>query len=273
VWYAGSSQSLRAQIEKCFTHSFGPGNLPTVTKKGPRRLIGLVSPHAGYIFSGPVAAHGYLCAARNGRPDSVIVLGPNHTGLGSGISIMSQGKWRTPFGDMEVDEELASAIQAESRLTDIDENAHRFEHSIEVQLPFLQYVYDSRLRFVPICMMLQDLQSSLDVGMAVARASGGKNVLVVASTDLTHYEPQKVAEANDRIAVDAMLKLDEVQLQKSVEERGISMCGFGPVSAAIVAAKSLGAAKAQLLCYCTSGDISQDYSQVVGYCSLVMSRQ
>lgn len=272
AFYASSAKSLKTQIEECFLHKFGPQQLPKVDEKGPRRIIALVNPHAGYMYSGPVAAHGYYSLSQDGRPDLIVILGPNHSGFGSGVSIMAEGVWRMPFGDVEVDSEFARGIQRASGFTDVDDAAHRYEHSVEVQLPFLQYLYGNTFKFVPVCMMMQDLEVSRDVGKAIAEAASGRNVLIIASTDMTHYEPQNRAESKDRHAIDAILKLDEGQLQSVVESRNISMCGYGPTSVAIVAAKSLGATKAQLLCYKTSGDITNDRSQVVGYASLSITK-
>lgn len=271
-FYAGSADGLRQQIEECFLHRLGTGKLPQPVETPLRSLVALVSPHAGYMYSGPVAAHGFYFASTCGQPDSVVILGPNHTGIGSGISVVTRGAWRTPLGDMDVDPELARSIQASSQLIDIDESAHRYEHSIEVQLPFLQYVYGPRLRFVPICMMLQDLTSSRDVGEAVAKAIKGRNVLIIASTDMTHYEAQRTAEKNDQLVIDTILRLDEAALQRTVETHGISMCGYGPVSAAIVASKALGASHGERLAYQTSGDVTGDRTQVVGYCSIALTR-
>jgi len=266
-FYAASERSLRKQIEECFMHDFGPRKLPKVGEKGSRRMTSLVCPHAGYMFSGPVAAKGYYHAAEDGRPDSIVVVGPNHTGYGSGVSIMTNGVWRTPLGDVRIDSELAKEVQGFSDFIDVDERGHLYEHSIEVQLPFLQYVYGS-FQFVPICMMMQDLEVSRDVGEAVAKAAAGKNVLVIASTDFSHYEPQNTAEAKDGLALDAIIRLDEAALQSVVEDHNISMCGYGPVSVAIVASKKLGAEKAVLLQYKTSGDVTGDKTQVVGYASV-----
>ena len=271
-FYSNSEAILKRDIEKCFLSSLGPGSIPHLANRPLSNLVVLVSPHAGYMFSGPVAAHGFALAAISGTPDSVIILGPNHTGLGSGISIVTGGTWRTPLGDAQVDTDLAGSIQSSSRLIDIDDKAHLYEHSIEVQLPFLQYVYGPNLRFVPVCMMLQDLVSSRDIGEAIAKSCSGKNVLIVASTDLSHYQPQKTAEELDKKAIDAILRLDEIGLQNSVEAYGLSMCGYGPVSAAIIASKELGAAKSKCLSYHTSGDITGDRSSVVGYCSIAITR-
>ena len=268
-FYASSEKALRKQIEECFRHTFGSRALPNVREQGPRRVIALVSPHAGYMYSGPVAARGYAYVADDGRPDTIVIICPNHTGYGTGVSIMLDGVWRTPLGDISINAELAKDIQRFSEFIDVDAGAHLYEHSIEVQLPFLQYVYNS-FQFVPICMRMQDVEVSQDVGAAIARASAGKNVLIIASTDLSHYESQRIVVKKDRLALDAISRLDEEKLQSVVEAHGISMCGYGPVSAAIVASKTLGAEKAVLLQYKTSGDMTGDKRQVVGYASAVM---
>jgi AmmeMemoRadiSam system protein B len=272
AFYAGSLQSLKAQVEACFKHELGPGVLPKVAENKLRHMVGLVSPHAGYMYSGPVAAHGYYRLAEDGKPNVVILLGPNHTGSGSGLAIMSEGAWRTPLGDVEIDSETADSILHASNIIDVDDSAHAFEHSIEVQLPFIQFLYGSAFKFVPICFLMQDLQSSRDVGAAVAKALANKNAVVIASTDMTHYEPQKTAEKKDKAAIEALLRLDEEGLYSTVETCNLSMCGYGPTIAAVTAAKALGAKKAELLCYKTSGDIVGDYSAVVGYASLAFTK-
>jgi len=272
TFYAGSQQSLRAQIEECFMHELGPGALPKVAGKKLQSIVGLVSPHAGYMYSGPVAAHGYNRLAEDGKPDVVVLFGPNHTGSGSALAVMKEGFWRTPLGDVEIDTATADLILRASNIIDVDDSAHAFEHSIEVQLPFLQFLYGSAFKFVPVCFLMQDLQSSREVGSAVAKALEGKNAVVIASTDMTHYEPQRAAEKKDKAAIEAVVKLDEEGLYSTIEAYRISMCGYGPTIAAITAAKALGAKKAELLCYKTSGDVVGDYSAVVGYASLVFTR-
>jgi len=271
-FYEGSQQSLREQIEGCFKHELGPGALPKVVNKSLQSTVGLVSPHAGYMFSGPVAAHGYKRLAEDGKPDVVVLLGPNHSGSGSALAMMKEGVWRTPLGDVEIDSSTASAILGASNIIDADDSAHAFEHSIEVQLPFLQFLYGASFKFVPICFLMQDLRSSREVGLSVAKALEGKNAVVIASTDMTHYEPQKMAEEKDKATIDAVLKLDEERLYSTVETQNMSMCGYGPTIAAITAAKALGAKKAELLRYKTSGDIVGDYSAVVGYASMIFTR-
>lgn len=271
-WYAGTPNRLRNQIEELFTHRLGPGSLPQTVKEGPRNIVGLVVPHAGYMASGPVAAHAYHHLAKDGKPDVIVIFGPNHTGRGSALSIMNEGAWRTPLGDVEIDTETANQILQASRIVDVDDRAHAYEHSIELQLPFLQYLYGSEFKFVPVCFMMQDLESSREVGKAVAAALKGKNGLVIASSDMTHYEPQERAEKKDKMAIDAALNMDETQYYNTVEAYGISTCGYGPTIAAITAAKELGAKKAQLLCYKTSGDVLGDRSAVVGYAAIAFTK-
>lgn len=269
-WYAGTSESLKKQVEGCFTSKLGPGSLPTIGARESRTILALVSPHAGLMYSGAVAAHGYFELAQDPRPQSFVILGPNHRGLGSAVAISVEGVWRTPFGDAKIDSELAKAILENSSIIDVDDLAHKYEHSIEIQLPFLQYLYGPSVRFVPICMALQDLKTSREVGEAISSAIRGRDVVVIASTDLSHYEPQQVAEEKDRAAIQAVLDLSEEKLQRVVYERDVTMCGYGPVSAALVAAKHLGAKSAKLLKYATSGDVIGDYSSVVGYSSIAI---
>jgi AmmeMemoRadiSam system protein B len=269
-FYESTRKQLIEQIEWCYTHRVGPGRLPQL-QRGERRIIGLVSPHAGYMYSGPVAAHGFSALAQDGKPDRIIILGPNHHGIGSGVSLMSSGKWITPLGEVEVDRELAKEILKNSEIIDDDEEAHRLEHSIEVQLPFLQHLL-GEFRFVPICMMFQDVKTSLEVGEAVALACQGKDVLLIASTDFTHYEPQERAIKKDRTAIEKILALDPRGLVETVEREGISMCGYGPVAAMLEACKKLGAKTAKLLKHATSGDTSGFTAEVVGYASIAICR-
>lgn len=272
AFYEGDSQGLRSQIEGCFTSPLGPKTVPDVSSKSLKKTVGLISPHAGYMYSGPVAAHGYYQLALDGKPEIVVIFGPNHTGVGSGLAIMKEGAWRTPLGDVQIDAATADRITKESHIIDVDDVAHMREHSIEVQLPWLQYLYGSDFKFVPICFMMQDFESSREVGMAVAEALKGKNALVIASTDMTHYEPQKSAERKDKAIIEAATRLDEKQLYSEVERLQVTMCGYGPVVSAITAAKEMSAKNGELLCYRTSGDVIGDYSAVVGYASIRFTR-
>jgi hypothetical protein len=264
-FYSGTKAALTSEVESCFTHRLGPGKIPKLAQIGERKLVALVCPHAGYMYSGPTAARSYFELASDGKPSTIVIIGPNHTGEGSGVSMMPEGVWETPLGQVEVDEETATEISKGSDIIDLDDRAHLYEHSIEVQLPFLQYVLQTRFKFVPICMMMQDLETSAEVGKAVGQALKGKDAIVIASSDMTHYESADSAKRKDRLAIDAILALDDAKLQETVESHRISMCGHGAVASAIAASKILNAKTARLLGYSTSGDITEDNSAVVGY--------
>jgi AmmeMemoRadiSam system protein B len=268
MFYAGSAASLKKELEDCFKHRLGPGKLPTGESISQNRIVTLVSPHAGYMYSGPVAATGYYELARYKKPDNIVIIGPNHTGMGSAVSLMNQGKWSTPLGEIPIDLELADSIIENSTIVDMEEEAHIYEHSIEVQLPFLQYLYKNNFSFVPICMMMQDLETSREIGEAICKASNGVSTLIIASTDMTHYEPHNVATEKDMNAIHAIENLDEIKLDNVVQSNSISMCGIGPVISSIVYSKKVGATRAKLLSYKTSGDVSGDLSSVVGYAAI-----
>jgi len=272
AFYEGNAEALKLQIENCFLHEFGPRKLPSVNVDGSRRIVGLVCPHAGYMFSGAVAANAYYALASDGKPDTVVILGPNHTGYGSGLAVAAEGFWRTPLGDVEVDGETASEIVQEARIVDVDELAHRFEHSVEVQLPFLQYLYGSTFKFVPMCFQMQDLDSAVEVGKALATVLAGKSAVVIASSDMTHYEPQRNAVAKDMAVLKAVEAMDEKRFYSVIEKQNVTACGYGPIAASIVATKALGAKEANVLCYKTSGDVSGDYSRVVGYAAVCFKK-
>jgi AmmeMemoRadiSam system protein B len=267
-FYASDEESLINQINRCFLHEIGPRKLPKVSKDSSCDLIGLVCPHAGYMFSGPIAAHSYYALASNCKPETVIILGPNHTGYGSAISIMTEGFWQTPLGNVEIDSKIANVIANKSQIIDVDELAHQFEHSIEVQLPFLQYLYGSDFKFVPICFQLQDLTTILEIGKILTKLLVSDKVIIIASSDMTHYQPQKIVVEQDLEALKAVEKLDEKRFYHILESRGISACGYGPIATLIAVTNELKGKEAKLLCYKTSGDISGDYSSVVGYAAM-----
>ena len=185
---------------------------------------------------------------------------------------MNGTQWATPLGEVPVNDSIASAIIKASSLIDVDEAAHRIEHSIEVQLPFLQFIFPRRFQFVPICMMLQDLKTSLEVGQAVAKASTTSGAMLIASSDWTHYEPQESARKKDMKAIQAALSMDEEKFQDIIEEYGVSACGYGPVTSVIHASKILGAKQAKLLSYQTSGDTSGEKRAVVGYAAIAFTK-
>lgn len=265
LFYEGTPESLKKRLEWCFKHKLGPGKLPKVNPQGSRRIVGLIVPHAGYMYSGPVAANAYYALALDGVPEIFIILGPNHQGVGSLIATCESEVWQTPLGDVLVDTRLAKEIVKESGIVDIDDEAHKYEHSIEVQLPFLQYIYESNFKIVPIAMMLQDMESSRILGNALAKVLKESNAVIIASSDFTHYEPHDVAKSKDMKAIEKILRLDPEGLFDVVRRNNITMCGVGPVATMLTAAKLLGASVTQLLRYATSGDITGDKAQVVGY--------
>jgi len=202
----------------------------------------------------------------------MIILGPNHTGYGSGVSTMTEGQWATPLGEVPLDTSLASSITKFSSLIDVEEEAHKREHSIEVQLPFLQFIYPRRFKFVPICMMLQDLETSMEIGDAIAKASPETGAMLIASSDWTHYEPYESAKKKDLEAIEAVLEMDEKKFQDVIEDKNVSACGYGPVTAVLHASKILGAKHAKLLSYQTSGDTTGDKRSVVGYAAVAFTK-
>jgi len=280
-FYPGNKDGLQQQITDCFMDKRGCGILPKIDN-GEKDIIGMVVPHAGYIYSGAIASFTYHYLAVHGFADSFIILGPNHTGAGSGVSIMTNGSWETPLGDVPINFELAQKIH--TGIIDCDEMAHRNEHSIEVQLPFLQYVAkEKKFDFVPVCMMMQDVKTATDVGMILAEAinKSEKKIVIIASSDFSHagfnymsMPPEGMsvdmyANNQDKYAIEKILALDPKGLVETVHDKNITMCGYGPVASMLVAAKKLGATTAKLLKYGTSYEVHPNTS-CVGYGALVV---
>jgi len=256
TFYPGTARALRGQVEDLLV-------------SGPReRAVAVVAPHAGYMYSGRVAGEVYGALE---RAEVYVILGPNHTGLGAGAAIVTEGAWATPLGELPIETGLARAILQASDVLEEDDQAHLKEHAIEVQLPFLQ-LQELAPTFVPICLLSHEYAACQDVGHAVAEAvaASPKRVTLVASTDLNHYEPQTVADRKDRLAIEQVLALDGVGLHRTVRQHRISMCGFHPTTAVLLAAKALGATATRLVRYMTSGDVNHDYSRVVGYAGLII---
>lgn len=262
-FYEGDERALRKQIDACYLGPLGPGRLPEL-KAGPRRVLGGVAPHAGYMFSGQVAAHLYSRLASDGFPKSFVIIGPNHTGRGSGMAI-AVDDFQTPLGVAKVDQELAKALRKD--LVDVDPEAHYFEHSIEVQLPFLQHISPD-FKFVPLCMGFQDYEASRSVGEIVRDAVKDRDAVVIASTDMSHYVTAGTAKSRDGKALKMVEAMDPEGLYETVRDENISMCGYGPVMATMVAC---GAGKARVLKYATSGDV-RPMRDVVGYVSVVIEK-
>lgn len=278
TFYSGDSDLLTKDIERCFLNNYGPKRIPIIHRQQERKgnVVGLVAPHAGYTYSGPVAAHAYNRLADDGLPETVVILGPNHHGLGEAAAVASSTNWLTPLGTVHIDTEVADAILSSSKFAQEDDEAHHKEHSIEVQIPFLQYIGGHRIKVVPISIAHLTLNDAIalanDVGTAIASALAGKNALIIASTDFSHYVTQDAAESNDTMAIDKILAMDAEGLLQVVDANSISMCGSTATATAIVACLALGATKAKKLAYFTSGDIAGDHKQVVGYCAMSMEK-
>lgn len=265
-YYAMGTDELRTQIENAFKSELGAGLPDTKAKKGPQ-ILAAVSPHAGIPYSGPAASHLFKIIAESKQAKTYVILGPSHTGMGSPLSTMASGAWATPLGQVPIDGELANKIISETTLVQDDEMGHFNEHSIEVQLPFLQYV-QKEFKFVPICMLDQGQDLAIELGGALAKACG-PDVTVIASSDFTHHEPQAVAKQKDMDAIASIEKLDVQGFYDSLHRNMTTACGYGPIAAAMTFAKEMGAKKGTLLKYSTSGDVLGDMASVVGYASIL----
>jgi AmmeMemoRadiSam system protein B len=263
-FYPANAQRLRADVE---TYTTTPAS--ALSQPGAKiRAFGCVVPHAGYIYSGHIAGAVYR---RLELPRRYVILCPNHTGMGEPLAVMSDGAWHTPLGDVVIDEELAGRLKAILPLLSEDQAAHRYEHALEVQLPFLQ-VLAPRFTFVPITVGTSnfDLLSALGTVIGSVAAEAGEPVLVIASSDMNHYESDSVTRVKDRRAIDQLLALDPRGLYDIVHKANISMCGCGPAVVMLSAARKLGATQAELIRYATSGDVSGDREMVVGYAGVAV---
>ena len=259
-FYPGTKNSLLREVE-------------SMIDSGVKRedAIGVVSPHAGYIYSGPVA--GSILSAISPKR-SYIIMGPNHTGDGAAFGLDTSDSWMTPLGEVKIDRTLADAIKKNCKYVEDDSLSHAREHSIEVQLPFLQ-VLQKDFEFVPIVVSYADLKVYREIGKALASSVRDLkmegDVTIIASSDMTHYESQESAKTKDSVAIEAICELDEKKLVEKVAELDITMCGYAPAAIMIVAAKELGAKRGRLVRYQTSGDASGDYSAVVGYAGIIIN--
>lgn len=260
-FYEGTPERLRAQVSECFAANEAP--------KAKQKFIGAVVPHAGLMYSGHVAAAFYALAE---LPKRFIILCPNHTGFGHFAAINREGSWRTPLGDAKIDTPLADSLMSRAHALADDWRAHAREHSLEVQLPFLQQLLGNDFTFVPICLGARRYDVCESVGKAIAEVvRTDASIGILASSDLNHYEDQKETLRKDQIAIDAVLARDPQKLWRDVDEYDVSMCGFIPTTAMLIAANELGATRAELIKHATSGDVNGDYAHVVGYASVLLS--
>jgi len=228
-------------------------------------------PHAGYIYSGQVAAK---TVSRVIIKDKIILIGPNHTGNGVPFSVQTEGIWQTPLGEIKIDTDLAEGLLARSKYLKKDSDAHIYEHSLEVELPFLQY-FNKNFQIVPLCILSDDTLVLKEIGESIAATVKElhleSQVLVVASSDMTHYEPEAMANKKDKEAIAAILNLDAEKLTEKVQGLNITMCGYAPVLVMLAYVKALGAKKGELVSYQTSGDVTGDKESVVGYAGITIS--
>lgn len=257
-FYCGTSSGLRRQVASY---------VEDVSDKVDAKAI--VAPHAGFVCSGPVAGKVY---SRIRNYDTYVIVGPNHSGIGPPVAVSGQRSWNMPMGDVPIDSDLVRSLIARSSIASQDDNAHRLEHSLEVQLPFIQF-FNAEFAILPICVGLRSCQEAVQLGEELGDviASSGKRVLVVASTDMSHYIPHDLAVKKDKLAIDKVLELDASGLCDVVRRNSISMCGVMPATTAVAAANRLGARSAALISYMTSGETCGDKAQVVGYAGIVIA--
>ena len=269
AFYPDNPEVLVKTIEDCFLDDFGVGELPSIGEfEGEDYPLNIMVPHAGYQYSGAIASHGYCRLVQNGFPEVFIILSPNHTGYGREISVFNEGEWITPLGSVQIDDEFAEAIISHSDIASADFTAHRYEHSIEVQLPFLQYFSDN-FKIVPITMGSQSFTATNDLAKAIFEAANdlNKSYCVIASTDLSHFNNQEKANTVDGFVLEDIEEMNEFKLFEEVIQYNITMCGYGPVMTTIALSKMSNKSNCEILAYKTSGDVTGDLSSVVGYAS------
>jgi len=273
-FYPAEKARLIEAIESAYLHRLGPGRLPSQEVVEPTpELKACVCPHAGYVYSGPVAAHSFLDISRLRSPELVVIVGPNHYGLGSGVATYAEGEWETPLGNVRVDRDASLRIIQLTGFTEVDPEAHRKEHSIEVQLPFLQRLYGGSFSFLPISLAFQDKATARDLGKALAEllkeaAEVDASAILIASSDLTHYEPAAQAKEKDTALLKHVERLDLDAFYTTLERRNMTACGYGAVATVMEACRLLGYEKGRVNAYATSGDVTGENEAVVGYTSV-----
>ncbi len=265
-FYPGKEGELVDKIESCYTGPHGPGEIPTGSREPFPGPVGLIVPHAGYPYSGPVAAHGYRWMGKLGRPEAVVIVGTNHSGLGPEASLLAEGGWSTPLGTVEVDVELGGRILDASERLQENRSAFLREHSIEVQLPFLQGLWGSDFSIVPICLKDQGREVAADLAAALAETVSPETLLI-ASTDFSHYEAQEVAEEKDARAIGSIMNREIDELYERVRDHHISICGYGAIAVLLDFALREDLHPTQLK-YATSGEVAGYGREVVGYSAI-----
>jgi len=264
MFYPSEKNELETSIDGCFLHKYGPGKKPPSDTK--EQIYGIICPHAGYMYSGPVAANSYYLISSH-LPELVIILGPNHWGIGCNVAAMKEGIWQTPLGQVEVDSEAVKELAKICDIVELDSFSHTKDHSLEVQVPMLQKIYP-RFKILPIILIDQSYRMAMQLGSAIAKIAKSKKTMIVGSSDFTHYEPNDFAHKQDESLIEPILKLDLKKFYDVLEQKRVSACGYGAMATTMEACKELGATKGKLLRYATSGDVAGEKSSVVGYASI-----
>ena len=266
TFYPDDEKELKSLIRDCFMHSIGPGKIPPTDSE--QKIYGVICPHAGFVYSGPVACHSFYSISSS-TSEMAIVTGPNHYGIGQNIASMIDTSWKTPLGLMEVDSESALELRDGLDILELDSFSHSKEHSIEVQIPMLQETFSHEMKILPVSLINQEQKTAVKVGSAIAKIAQKKDALLIGSSDFTHYEENEFAHRQDLALIDPILNLDVDEFYKILYERRVTACGFGAIASTMTACKELGATEGKLLKYATSGDVSGDKSSVVGYASII----
>ena len=266
TFYPENEKKLKNLIHECFMHPIGPGK--TSPTDSNEKIYGVICPHAGFVYSGPVACHSFYSLSASSSKLAIIV-GPNHYGIGQNVASMVDASWKTPLGLMEVDSDSVLELREHLDILETDSFSHSKEHSIEVQIPMLQEVFSDEMKILPISLINQEQKTATLVGSAIAKIAQKKDALLIGSSDFTHYEENGFAHRQDLALIDPILKLDVDEFYKILYERKVTACGFGAIASIMTACKELGATQGKLLKYATSGDVSGDKSSVVGYASII----
>lgn len=268
MFYPKETEKLKSLVHDCFLHDYGPGKIPPTDST--KKIYGVICPHAGYVYSGPVACNSFY--AISSKPiELFIIVGPNHWGIGCNIASMKDCNWETPLGNVEVDSDAAKELANISELIELDFFSHTKEHSLEVQVPILQEVFSNKFKILPIAMIDQSESTAVELGRCISRIIKKNNAMIIGSSDFTHYEENDFAHKQDMALIEPILNLDVKTFYQVLNEKKITACGYGAIATTMVACKELGATKGELLKYATSGDISGDKSSVVGYGSIIFS--
>lgn len=267
MFYPDEKNKLIKLIDECFLHTYGPGNKPPSDFE--EKIFGVICPHAGFVYSGPIACNS-IFSISGMSPELFIIVGPNHWGIGRSVATMKECEWETPLGKVEVDTNAAVEIAAISKNIELDFFSHTREHSLEVQIPILQKTF-SNFRILPIALINQSKEVAKDVGMAMAKIAKKRNCMIIGSSDFTHYESNDFAHEQDMALIRPILEMDVDRFYDILQERKVTSCGYGAVASTMIACKELGATKGELLRYATSGDITGDTSSVVGYGSIIFN--